>query len=279
MTLDVLCNMLELPIEVSDAVIAYQNSHPHVLDASLKKQLKKRESWDCAIDELKSRIGEDPFGFYILSELLSYACEAYDEYRKREIADSVFVETMKFCTRFLGEHKQSHGYYAFVWAWWFPRQLSLQEFRIGELEFEFVDTGERQIYIHIPSDAHLETDCIQKSFREFCAFLAKYYPNWTDSDWYCDSWLLSPTLQQLLPKNSRILMFQEFFKIESIDQDSMAALDWVFAGEKSDFSHLPEKTSLQRNMKKFLLAGGKTGCAKGKLEHPFVRFTTPAAQE
>lgn len=32
MTLEVLCNMLDLPAEVSDAVMAYQNTHLHVLD-------------------------------------------------------------------------------------------------------------------------------------------------------------------------------------------------------------------------------------------------------
>lgn len=278
MTLEVLCNMLDLPVEVSDVVMAYQHSHPHLLDDSLKKQLKNRELWDSTIEELKNRIGEDPSGFYILSELLSYACEAYDEYQKAQIPDSVFVETMKFCTRFLGEHKQTHGCYAFIWAWWFPRQLSLQEFRIEELEFEFVDAEERRIYIHIPSDAHLETTCIQKSFTEFIRFLEKYYPNWREVDWYCDSWLLSPSLKQLLPENSRILMFQSLFEIESVDYESMAALDWVFPGEKADFSQLSESTSLQRNMKKFLLSGGKTGCAVGKIEHPIIRYSSPVAQ-
>lgn len=279
MTLEVLCNMLDLPSEVSDAVTAYQNSHPHVLDDSLKKQLKSRDLWDSAIEELKSRIGEDPSGFYILSTLLGYACEAHDEYEKMGIPDSVFAETMKFCTRFLGEHKQTHGCYAFIWAWWFPRQLSLQEFRIEELEFEFVDGSERRIYIHIPSDAHLETICIQKSFTEFTRFLEKYFPDWREVDWYCDSWLLSPSLQQLLPENSRILMFQKFFEIESVNYDSMAALDWVFPGQKDDFARLSENTSLQRNMKKFLLAGGKTGCAVGKIEHPIIRYAGPAAQD
>ena len=42
------------------------------------------------------------------------------------------------------------------WGWWFPRQLSLQEFRVGCLEYEFVELEEKMISIHIPSVANLE---------------------------------------------------------------------------------------------------------------------------
>jgi hypothetical protein len=43
----------------------------------------------------------------------------------------------------------------------------------------------------------------------------------------------------------------------------MAVLDWVYPGANPHIPSLPERTSLQRKMKKFLLDGGKVGWAKG----------------
>lgn len=264
MTLEILCGLLELPDEVSHAVLTYQTSHISVIDKELREQLKNRIIWDAAIKQIHERIGADESGFCILSELLSCACGTYEEYQKMGIADTVFIETIKFCTRFIIEHKRIYGNYAYTWAWWFPRQLALQEFRIEELEFEFVDEKEKWISIHIPSDANMKPEKIQKTFAEYRSFLQTYYPEWIDADWYCESWMLSPVLKQLLPENSNIIMFQKQFDILSVDYESMAVLDWVFPGEKADFSKLSEQTSLQKNMKKFLLNGGKTGWAKGK---------------
>ena len=179
------------------------------------------------------------------------------------IPDSVFISTMKFCTRFIKEHKRIYGYYSFTWAWWFPRQLFMKEFRIGELEYEFVDSDKKKINIHIPADAHMEPGQIKKSMTEYQSFLQKYYPEWEDTEWYCESWLLSPMLSKLLPKDSNILLFQELFELENVDYENMAVLDWVFPGEKGELTSLSENTSLQRNMKRFLLDGNKVGWAKG----------------
>ena len=265
MLLENLLEKLELPIEVKNQIKDYKKRNTSVCSEVLQKELKERESWNQVIEKLKEQIGEDPFGFFILCELLDYACYTYSEYQKRGIEDIIFEQTMKFCTRFVNEHKKIYGYYAFTWAWWFPRQLTLQEFRIGALEYEFVDTVKRKIYIHIPSDADMKPECVQKSLEEYQVFLEKYYPDWAEADWYCESWMLSPALEQLLPETSNILAFQRLFDIESVDYESMAVLDWVYPGEKTDLQELSEYTSLQRNMKKFLLAGKKVGWAEGRL--------------
>lgn len=266
MTLPYLCEMINLPPAAAEAVKEYADSHTSVLDEKLKERLYKRECWDQAIKELQRRIGEDPFGFYILSELLQLACRTYENYREKGIEDSVFASTMQFCTRFLEEHKKTYGNYAFEWAWWFVRELSMQEFRIGTLEYEFVEGEERRIYVHIPSDAQMAPLYIQESFSAYREFLKQYYPEWTETDWYCDSWMMSPELKKLLPEDSNILAFQDLFEVISVDYESMAVLDWVYPGEKADFTALSENTSLQKNMKNFLIGGGKVGWAEGKLE-------------
>lgn len=268
MTLDVLCQMLEMPDEVSRAVIEYRERHDSIWDGELRELLGRRECWKQLISRMKERIGEDRFGLGILTEMLDYACGVYGEYQKAGIGDGVFVDTMKFCTRFVGEHKKAYGCYGFNQAWWFPRQLAMQEFRIGELEYEFVDDTGRRIDVHIPSDADMEPEQVQKSFGAFRAFMQTYYPSWQGAPWYCDSWMLSPVLEQLLPETSKILRFQKLFEVESVNYEIMEVLDWVYPGERKagmDYSVLSERTSLQRNMKRFLMDGGKVGWAKGRL--------------
>ena len=91
----------------------------------------------------------------------------------------------------------------------------------------------------------------------------------------CESWLLSPALSPLLPENSNILKFQRAFDITSVDPEPMDVLEWVFylTGEQqktAKLTDLPENTFLQRNMKAFLLSGGKVGIAMGQLKRSFA---------
>lgn len=265
MTLEHLCNLLEIPTEVKAEILSYKNSQKTVITDELLCRLTERSHWDGAIHEIQEKIGDDPCGFYILSELLDCACITYKRYEKMGIDTSIFIQTMKFCTRFLLEHKKIHGCYSFTWAWWFPRQLALQEFRIGALEYEFIENQTKQISIHIPSDACITPKNIHASFLEYKSFLHTHFPEWENAPWHCESWMLSPALKQLLPQTSNILYFQSLFEVESVDYESMAVLDWVYPGEKGALKELSENTSLQRNMKQFFLDGKRVGWAKGKV--------------
>lgn len=125
---------------------------------------------------------------------------------------------------------------------------------------------EKTISIHIPSDANLEEKNIRKSLNEFFEFRKMFFPEWVNVQMYCNSWLLSPALKELLDKDSRILNFQKFFVVESIDYEKQSIFQWVFPGYTEASDDLPEDTSLQRRMKKYLLEGKKVGSAKGYLK-------------
>lgn len=213
-------------------------------------------------DKIKDFVGEDPDGFGMLWEELDIARKVFDEYQKLGICADIFDDTMKFCTRFLNEHYRIHGTYRFVWGWWFPRQLSMREYRIGALEYEFC---EDRVFIHIPSDADLSKPSVMDSLTRYHEFCGKYFPKCSGFSLCCESWLLSPALHKLLQKDSNILQFQDMFEITETDEESMAVMDWVFPGCAQGLEQLPETTSLQRNMKKYLLSGGKVGWSKGVL--------------
>ncbi len=259
--------LLEIPNEVEKQLLDYGNSRNAEIPDATKNKIIKRSEWDEGIKELQELLYDDHDGIKILWELLNIANNySYGEYVKRNIPKHIFVDTMKFCTRFLHEHYQTFQTYKFVWAWWFPRQISLNEFRIGALEYEFVDAGEREIAIHIPSDANLQKASLDQSIKDFYGFRKKYYPEWESVKMTCDTWMLMPELKELLGENSHIVAFQALFEIDTIDYDATWYMDWIFPGNKNMDELLPESTTLQQNLKRYLLGGKKFGVAKGHLK-------------
>lgn len=103
---------------------------------------------------------------------------------------------------------------------------------------------------------------------EHHAFRETYFADWKDVKLTCDSWMLVPELQELLGESSRIVAFQRLFEIDQIDREATWFLGWIYPGHDTVDENLPEKTSLQRQLKRYLLAGNKFGIAKGHLREP-----------
>ena len=270
MELQQLYCLLELPEEVKEELEEYGKNRNGIIKNDVKKLILEREFWDEGVKMLQNSIGDDPSGIKVLWEMLNIACESYKKYKEKRIPIKIYTETMKFCTRFIKEHYYIYGQYKFVWAWWFPRQLALQEFRIGCLEYEFIKGNEDIISVHIPSDADLKPKSVFESLKDFFDFRKCYFPEWEKAQIYCESWLLSPVLKDLLDHNSNIINFQKCFIVEHTDYDSMAVLDWVFPGCRDVSEKLPENTRLQREMKKYLLRGGRIGWSKGCLNEAYI---------
>ncbi|MBO5489165.1 MAG: DUF5596 domain-containing protein [Eubacterium sp.] len=259
-----LYKILEIPEEVVLELEEYEQREQKKFPVDMKRLYSDRKYRDELHEHIQAFVGEDTKGFGMLWEELNIASRTYDEYEKMGIDETIFIDTMKFCTRFLHEHKKNQGDFRFVWGWWFPRQLAMDEFRIGSLEFE---KTESMISIHIPGDADLSPDAVQKSIASFRTFCETYFPSWCGLPLHCESWLLSPVLKELLDEHSNIIQFQNLFEVEQTDYDSMAVLDWVFPGYREVTEVLPEKTSLQKKMKNYLLAGNKVGWSTGTISN------------
>ena len=210
---------------------------------------------------LKEMLPQDEKGFKILFCMLVAADATYEEYKKFGISEKIFIDTMKCFTRFVNEHMASYGEYGFDRDFWTWRQLSLRLFRIGELEYEKCIVGEDKkekfISIHIPSDAIISRENCLKSHKMSKEFFKKFYTEYENVPNKCTSWLLSPDLKNLLPADSRILQFQQLFEIKNtVNKDSNNFLEWVYKRKDIPIDSLPEETTLQRNMKRYLMDGG-----------------------
>jgi len=111
-------------------------------------------------------------------------------------------------------------------------------------------------------------DNIEESICGAEEFIEHYYPEHRGKRYVCSSWLLSPSLDGLLPPGSHILAFKNLFEIESWDKGDNDFLEWVY-GRNDILPHeMKEGTSLQRSMKRHLLKGGVVGVATGILKNP-----------
>ena len=158
-----LYQMLEFPEKVTERLNEYERERNFVISTLLLNRILQRNSWGDGIEELKILLGDDEDGIKILWELLNIISNyTYNKYVEAQISEKIFVDTMKFSTRFLNEYYQTYGIYRFVWARWYPRQISLNEFRIGALEFEFVNFETKEVAVHIPvSYTHLTLPTIR----------------------------------------------------------------------------------------------------------------------
>ena len=219
-------------------------------------------SYECAERELEKLLHPDRGGFKILYVMLRSALISYDKYVNKHIPDDIFTASMKSFTRFISETMESFGEYGYDRAWWSGRFLSLLIFRIGELEYEIL-YDDSEISIHIPSDADLSK--ADESIADSKRFFAEFFPNCKNWNYTCLSWLLSPSLDLLLDKQSKILEFKSKFKITDVYPDDEGYKKWVFKNPNLLPQGFPENTSLQRTMKNYILCGGKIGEAKGVL--------------
>ena len=269
MELQELYGLLELPKEIIEKLDVAQRQVDFVQLEPLLDGLMHIETAPKAYEALCGALGEDEGNIKML--LCQLECARRDEarYAQRGIACTVFVDTMKCFTRFIREcGEKNDGRLFFDRGWWSYRQIAMTLFRVGALEYEFrAHEGENAITIHIPSDADFSAAAIDASLDAAEKMFAKSYPEYPIQHIICNSWLLSPTLQTLLPETSHIVAFQKRFEIVKEDNTQNACINWVFnTDDVTDYASLPEKTTLQRRAKAHLLAGGVIGSAYGVMK-------------
>ena len=219
--------------------------------------------------DLKAFFEEDTDQLKMLYCQLECARRLFRRYEEKEIPKNIYVDTMRCFTRFIEECREKNGRMFFDRGWWTYRQVSMNIFRIGALEYQFKEyEGEKVIGLHIPSDADLSGESVDASFRQAELFFGTYYKEYEYSRYTCNSWLMAPALSPLLSGGSNILSFQNRFDIIREDREDKEYIEWLFqVPADTEYTDLPQRTSLQRKVRELLLQGGTVGSAFGIMDY------------
>lgn len=270
MNLNQLLTTIHMPKEVTEMLLAYdRKTMKEVSPKELEEMFQENLSLypDASTDsfcQMKEKL-KDPENFGTLWFQLKLAVFAEEEYKKRGISEKIYVDTMKFFSRTIKEGHDIYGkwmHFSFEWGY---RQVFLRLFRLGDLEFEFIQKETAEIFIHIPNDARLQDENRNQSYEELKDFTKEHFQEFKEASVFCDSWLLSPTLRQFLSTSSKIRHFQDDFLLLEANSSNESFWNWLFKTDDKTIKNLPENTSLQRKVKKFLQENGKIGDGLGKL--------------
>ncbi len=148
-----------------------------------------------------------------------------------------------------------------LWGAYFINCIIIE---IGRLQYEHF--SDEIIKIHIPKGEKLNIDAVKESIEYSYEYIIKYF-DITNFNYYCYSWLLSKQIHELVDRNSNIYKFYELFEVTEGEDCLEDVLKFVF-GENCiiDYAKLSESTSLQREIKKYLMSCGKIRIGKGRLK-------------
>ena len=106
--------------------------------------------------------------------------------------------------------------------------------------------GTPVLNVHIQTGANLEPEPVAESFRMAKDFFKEVHPGTHFRAMVCYSWLLHSGLKDLLPPNSRILRFAEYFEVIIETTDQRQAIERIFGKRYKRKRDFPQKTSLQQ---------------------------------
>lgn len=126
-----------------------------------------------------------------------------------------------------------------------------------------LSSGEPVINLHIPRKGAFTAQDCSESFARAIAFLDTYYADQPYAAVTCVSWLMDPQLRLLLDDSSNLVRFQLRFQSYPVKSGDESLYKFVFNCEPCEVDQLPEKSSLQQKIKRFMQAGERLHLAGG----------------
>ncbi len=268
MTPEFLAKTIGLSEEATAA--AFSLDIPHETEAVM------RAAYDKSQDDFAAEVNktDDP-NLWVLALYLKWGAESYDKWHAAGIPDEIYFDTFKDITIWCNRCLARTGKIGLIEWPWFIVHIGMRLFRLGRLQFEPGKIYEEitlpdgtvlpkdmpVLGVHIPRGDGFNPETIKASFEWAKEFFPKYFGTSYDT-YVCTSWMLAPQLDQLISENSSIAYFRKYFTIYGEDTSYSQAEDYVFLKKLDDKTQYAEDTSLQRNLKKFLLDGGVMGMGK-----------------
>ena len=207
--------------------------------------------------------------------LVDAAIKSYDLYKQNGISDEVYIDTMKDITYKLNEGKKVENNWGIFVAYWYPMFFTCDRFKLGRLQYErrlspidykgIVKKDDLIFACHIPSCGPLYKQDVIDSLKKAYDFYNIKKGNYLVVT--CHSWLLYKPLVDLFKEGSNTKDFYDMFDVFDHHESDLKIDGWriFYTMDLSNLNNLPEDTSLQKNIKNYLLSGGHMGSGLGML--------------
>ncbi len=196
----------------------------------------------------------------------------HDMYISKGISDDIYYDTLADLRYKLDECKKVYGICGTFVGFWFVDYYRCQRFALGRLQYEtftfphenykgIVKQGDTVLKCHIPSSGPILREDVIQSLKKAYDF----YPDLIHEGVlpvYCSSWLLYPPTAAFYSESSNLRKFYDLFDTIEQKEDLANKEYWrIFDAPYSTeaLNDAPEKTSMQRALKKYLLEGKAMG--------------------
>jgi hypothetical protein len=134
--------------------------------------------------------------------------------------------------------------------------------------------GSPHIKIHIPKQEKLDPSEVEKSLKLSCDYLLNYFDLDDSTIFTCSTWLLSNDVKKILPPNSNIRKFQQFFHIIEQREVISGFLKFIFDVDFcDDYNSLKTETTLQKKLKNLLIKDQKLCIGFGVVKDEYISYT------
>ena len=269
-----LCNILNAASD-SAAFEALEG----VIDEYCRNERIESEAIHSAAKKIAGEINANEYAVsFVIYILLVLRLEKI--YQRKGFDRELYLGAVNDLKRKFEECKAVMGVCGTFTSSWFEKYLNFENFAIGRLQFnprpmaEAYETAERSIKkgetviaIHIPSGGKLEESAVLYSIERAKEFFANKL-NFEPENFICSTYLFHPSMTNLYKEGSNLCKFSGMFDIFYIEDDASNGDAWrIFNCSCNDYTLLPEDTSLRRDLKKYLLSGGKMGKGIGVLKN------------
>jgi hypothetical protein len=203
--------------------------------------------------------------------LLVTAPEAAAFHASRGVSEDVSAATLADLGQQVHVHRLTYGEFGLHTHQWVNLVWSGFLFRLGRLQFNIAverphSQSEWVLSTHVPADGPLPPTAVDESFATARAFFAAHFPDYPVRWFHCRSWLLDPTLSELLPE-SNLAAFQRRWSLYGPPEPGEEDLRFFVFQQRGqvELTSLPTDTALRRMAAGRLISGRGWNVFNGKL--------------
>ncbi|MCK9480128.1 MAG: acyltransferase domain-containing protein [Firmicutes bacterium] len=121
---------------------------------------------------------------------------------------------------------------------------------------EVLRAGDPVLSVHIPARLSLAPDVCDASYKHAAEIFRKHYPEFDFRAMCCFSWMMDPSLYDVIGKQTNLTMFLDRYIKFPAKSRGTGVMSFVFLSEvQIPPEKMPENTSLQRSVKAHYMAG------------------------